>query len=65
MNERYEEKQQLEKLSEQEKILLNENMLLKKCIVDYVRTTSTKIAQLNFDSEEQTKMIKSLEQSAE
>jgi hypothetical protein len=65
MNERYEEKQQIEKLSEQEKILLNENMLLKKCIVDYVRTTSTKIAQLNFDSEEQTKMIKSLEQSAE
>jgi hypothetical protein len=65
MNERYEEKQQIEKLCEQEKILLNENMLLKKCIVDYVRTTSTKIAQLNFDSEEQTKMIKSLEQSAE
>ena len=65
MSERLDEKKQIEKLCDQERILQNENQQLKDRIVSYVKTKRKQFDELTSENEEYQQTIESLTQTVE
>ena len=65
MSERLDEKKQIEKLCDQERILQNENQQLKDRIVSYVKTKRKQLDELTSENEEYQQTIESLTQTVE
>ena len=65
MSERLDEKKQIEKLCDQERILHNENQQLKDRIVSYVKTKRKQLDELTSENEEYQQTIESLTQTVE
>ena len=65
MSERLDEKKQIEKLCDQERILQNENQQLKDRIFSYVKTKRKQLDELTSENEEYQQTIESLTQTVE